>query len=331
MTVALFMILLVGGQATELRVKSKATQLAADFFHNNLRGNVLSNWAQDAHEAASEDDDDEEDDTFDHDDAAEEAADAQLAISLTHGMHPQASPKKDESEASPKTAASGEHDANFGSLAFHANSKESPKEPVKATEAATEASKKEATPAGLTPEKSAKEEKTQESAKEAKEPSKADKETAKKAADEEEDDEEDDEDDEKEEAEGALEAAKDKLTAAKTKYEAFSDDKAFNGKLAHQMEGITNETQSPALSNFLGELRAEVREYAKGGEYGEELEKRTEKAEKRVKELEEQLGKAKKDGAAAAACFAKSPAPSNFLFSNFNSMLKTNEGAMLHR
>lgn len=91
-----------------------------------------------------------------------------------------------------------------------------------------------------------------------------------------------------EEAKGALDAAKVKMHSENARVEAFEDEKAFHAKIDGEVKAIANETQSPALSSFLGELRQEMRAYAKPS-YPTFLEARADKAERRVKELEAEL------------------------------------------
>jgi len=93
-----------------------------------------------------------------------------------------------------------------------------------------------------------------------------------------------------EEKQGALEAAQERVQAAASKTKAFKDEKAFDETIALEVKQIANETQSPALSTFLGAMRHEMRSYATP-EYTQYLEGKVDAADKRVKDLEEELGK----------------------------------------
>jgi len=94
--------------------------------------------------------------------------------------------------------------------------------------------------------------------------------------------------------EAALEAARRKQRYAQEDLEAFKDDKAFDKKIAAQVKLITNETQSPTLSSFLGSLRTELRLYSKPS-YPAYLEGQVAAAEKKVADLEKELGKTTTD------------------------------------
>lgn len=94
----------------------------------------------------------------------------------------------------------------------------------------------------------------------------------------------------------AVEDAEDDLNAAQSKLETFNDDKAFDAKIASEVKQMANETQSPALSNFLGDLRTEMRVYAKPS-YPAYLESKVAAEEKHVKELEVELQKKNGEGA----------------------------------
>jgi len=90
--------------------------------------------------------------------------------------------------------------------------------------------------------------------------------------------------------EAALDAARKKHRFAQADLEAFNDDKAFDKKISAEVKLITNETQSPSLSKFLGVLRTEMRMYNKPS-YPKYLEGKVAAAEARVAELEKELGK----------------------------------------
>lgn len=83
----------------------------------------------------------------------------------------------------------------------------------------------------------------------------------------------------------ALQDAKDDVKDAKVEIRAFKDDATFEKLIDDSADTIANETNSPALGTFLGELRLELREYAKPA-YPKYLEKRLKEAQDKVKELE---------------------------------------------
>lgn len=91
-----------------------------------------------------------------------------------------------------------------------------------------------------------------------------------------------------EKAKRALEAARSKYEYENNHLEAFTDEESFDAKVDSEVRAMSNETQSPALSGFLGELRQEMRAYARP-DYPGFLEARAEKAEKKVNELEAEL------------------------------------------
>jgi len=268
---SILICLVVCSPAAELHRKAHSKRahrqsLAAEAYSllgSRLRGNGLGGWADDAQDMMNDDSDDDEED--------DDEANAQLAIAL----------------AKPQLAAWGHSNADKAAskaepVAFHKDvDKKVPKDAAKTKEE----EKKEPPPHGLqapanlaSPAPAA--------------VAKAD--AAKdETSDEEEGDEDEEDDDEEEEEEEAaahekLEAAKEKKKLAKSKLEAFEDDQAFQTKIAKDVKVISNETQSPVLSNFLGELRLEMHEYAKPT-YSEYLKERAEKAEKKVKELEKEL------------------------------------------
>jgi hypothetical protein len=127
------------------------------------------------------------------------------------------------------------------------------------------------------------------------------------ADDDDDDDGDDEEDDAKEDAaeeteekkeeqeleqaeEASLQAAKMKKADAQMHLTAYKDDRTFDTKIAAQVKLITNETQSETLSEFLGEMRTELREYSKPT-YTAFLEEKVVVAEKKVADLEKELGK----------------------------------------
>jgi len=74
---------------------------------------------------------------------------------------------------------------------------------------------------------------------------------------------------------------------AEVELRSFQDDSLFSKTLASDVEKISNETQSPALAKFLGELKDNQRKYARD-EYVEDLEKEIKKATKAIKKLEKE-------------------------------------------
>jgi len=60
--------------------------------------------------------------------------------------------------------------------------------------------------------------------------------------------------------EEAMNDALRKQTATQNEVKLFKDDIAFDAKIAAQTKIITNETQSPALASFLGDIRTEMRQ-----------------------------------------------------------------------
>jgi len=86
----------------------------------------------------------------------------------------------------------------------------------------------------------------------------------------------------------AVKAAKKGQSEAKQNVNSFKDDQAFDAKIATETKLLTNETQSPTLASFLGELRTEVRQYAKPS-YPAYLEAKLDAADKKVELLEAEL------------------------------------------
>lgn len=85
-----------------------------------------------------------------------------------------------------------------------------------------------------------------------------------------------------------LQAAKQTKATAESELQSFKDDEAFDEKIAAEVTVIANETDAPALSSFLGNVRREIRMFAKPS-YTQYLEKKVETAEKRVRDLEKEL------------------------------------------
>jgi len=223
-------------------------------------GNVLSGWAEAAHDA--EDDDDDDDDDDDEDVSAVTAPSGKpkampialhvepetKAVSKPSGLSKPAEPKPESKpEAKPESKPEAKQELKPESKV---ESKQEPK-PDSKPEPKLESAKADT---NVT----------------------------------EDDDDEDDE--EAEDTRDALEAAKQKMQAAQGKVEDFDDEEAYDDKISEEVKLIANETQSPTLSSFLGELRHEMRSYAKPS-YPSYLEARADAAEKRVKELEKELEK----------------------------------------
>jgi hypothetical protein len=107
-------------------------------------------------------------------------------------------------------------------------------------------------------------------------------------------DEEDDEDDADDEKEIAL--ARSKKMHAEAELKSFEDDAFFDKTLAMDVSKISNETQSPALAKFLGDMKENQRKYARP-EYIEFLNKQIKDADAALKKAGLETGEAKKDDA----------------------------------
>lgn len=117
------------------------------------------------------------------------------------------------------------------------------------------------------------------------------------------DDDMDDDDDDEEDAadDAALKTARQTKQYAKSDLKNFKDDEAFDTKISAEVRLMTNETESPTLSSFLGALRTEMRNYNKPT-YPKYLEDKLAAADQKVADLEKELGvENKKDEEDAAA------------------------------
>merc|ERR1719335_1418742 len=74
--------------------------------------------------------------------------------------------------------------------------------------------------------------------------------------------EEDDEDGEDEQEDESVAAARQEAAKASAEFESFQDQAAFAAKVQLAVGKIENETSSPEMATFLGEMRTEMREYA---------------------------------------------------------------------
>jgi len=213
-------------------------------------------------------DDNDRDDDDDEEEDAEDKTGAETPTIATEplGVHTLNSKVSDETEIAATSLYNGK--------------KESAAEPASELESKAEEKKTEKVKKEESIQKAAADEKIQEE-KEAEE---------KKAA-------------EEEAAQKAVEAAKAKAEKAEKAAKSFSDDDAFDEKVDRETKTMTNETQSPALANFLAELRTEVRDYAMPA-YPVYLQTKLDAANKKVLKLESELKK-KQEGSSESGEAAK--------------------------
>lgn len=101
-----------------------------------------------------------------------------------------------------------------------------------------------------------------------------------------------------------VDAAKKQQFKAQSAVNSFKDHEAFDTKIATEVKLINNETQSPALASFLGELRTEVRQYAMPS-YPSYLQAELDAANRKVARLEAEVKSEQERSAVGAPATTK--------------------------